>query len=171
MYSTSVLSVFFAIEINAQSYTFFPLRHRYFVFNINHVLWESRWRFIDQTGKANPMYTARWRAKTAVQGHNTQQEKDVCHYLQHSMGLEATCRERVLPLACGIWTLKTSRTRVFFRPMSVSPLRSSMSEFRSFNIPAQSMLPKRKHRAIHFKQTSRRHEDAVSSLSPLKNLS
>lgn len=88
---------------------------------------------------------------------NTQQEEDVCCHLQHSMGLEATCKERVLPLACGIWTLKTRRTRVFFRPMSVSPLRSSMSEFRSFNIPAQSMLPKRKHRAIQF--TSRLQED------------
>lgn len=91
---------------------------------------------------------------------NTQQEEDACCYLQHSMGLEATCKERVLPLACGIWTLKTRRTRVFFRPMSVSPLRSSMSEFRSFNIPAQSMLSKGKHRAIKF--TSRRFEEDIS---------
>lgn len=34
------------------------------------------------------------------------------------------------------------RTRVFFRPMSVSPFRSSISEFRSLRIPAQSMLSK-----------------------------
>lgn len=59
---------------------------------------------------------------------------------QHSMGLEATCSDSVRPLGCGMWTRKTSRTRVFFLPMSVSPLRSSMSEFLSFRIPAQSML-------------------------------
>ena len=59
---------------------------------------------------------------------------------QHSMGLEATCSDSVRPLGCGMWTRKTSLTRVFFLPMSVSPLRSSMSEFLSFRIPAQSML-------------------------------
>lgn len=63
-------------------------------------------------------------------------------YSQHSMGLEATCSDSVRPLGCGMCTRNTSRTRVFFLPMSVSPLRSSMSEFRSFRIPAQSMLPK-----------------------------
>ena len=61
--------------------------------------------------------------------------------LQHSMGLEAVCREMILPLASGMCTRKTSLTRVFFLPMSVSPFRSSMSAFLSFRIPAQSMLP------------------------------
>lgn len=50
--------------------------------------------------------------------------------------------ETTFPLPWGTWTLNTSRTRVFLRPMSVSPFRSSMSEFRSFRIPAQSMLGK-----------------------------
>lgn len=59
---------------------------------------------------------------------------------QHSMGFEATCSDSVRPSGCGMWTRKTSRTRVFFRPMSVSPLRSSMSEFRSLRTPAQSIL-------------------------------
>lgn len=63
-------------------------------------------------------------------------------HLQHSMGLEATCSDSVRPLGCGMCTRKTSLTRVFFLPMSVSPFRSSMSELRSFRIPAQSMLPK-----------------------------
>ena len=62
-------------------------------------------------------------------------------YSQHSMGFEATCRDSVRPLGCGMWTRKTSLTLVFFLPMSVSPLRSSMSEFLSFRIPAQSTLP------------------------------
>lgn len=62
-------------------------------------------------------------------------------YLQHSMGFDAACREMILPLDSGMCTRKTSRTRVFFLPMSVSPLRSSMSAFLSFKIPAQSMLP------------------------------
>lgn len=60
--------------------------------------------------------------------------------LQHSMGLDAVCRETILPLDSGMCTRNTRRTRVFFLPMSVSPLRSSMSAFRSFRIPAQSML-------------------------------
>lgn len=61
-------------------------------------------------------------------------------YSQHSMGMEATCSERTFPLAWGMCTRNTARTRVFFRPMSVSPFRNSMSEFLSFRIPAQSML-------------------------------
>ena len=61
--------------------------------------------------------------------------------LQHSMGFDAVCREMILPLDSGMCTRKTSLTRVFFLPMSVSPLRSSMSAFRSFRMPAQSMLP------------------------------
>lgn len=56
------------------------------------------------------------------------------------MGFEATCRDSVRPLGCGMWTRKTSLTLVFFLPMSVSPFRSSMSEFLSFRIPAQSTL-------------------------------
>lgn len=56
------------------------------------------------------------------------------------MGLEATCKDTVLPVAWLMCTRKTIRTRVFLRPMSVSPFRSSMSEFRSFKMPAQSML-------------------------------
>lgn len=72
-------------------------------------------------------------------------------YLQHSIGLEDTCKERVLPLGWGIWTRKTSRTRVFFLPMSVSPFLSSMSEFLSFSIPAQSMLFKKQQQTIRFK--------------------
>lgn len=62
-------------------------------------------------------------------------------YLQHSMGFDAACREMMRPLDSGMCTRKTSRTRVFFLPMSVSPLRSSMSAFLSFKIPAQSILP------------------------------
>lgn len=61
-------------------------------------------------------------------------------YSQHSMGLEAAYRDTILPLGSGMCTRKTRRTRVFLRPMSVSPLRSSMSALRSFRIPAQSML-------------------------------
>lgn len=61
-------------------------------------------------------------------------------YLQHSMGFDAACNDTVLPVAWLMWTLKTIRTRVFLRPMSVSPFRSSMSELRSFKIPAQSIL-------------------------------
>lgn len=61
-------------------------------------------------------------------------------YSQHSMGLEAACRDTTLPLGSGMCTRNTRRTRVFLRPMSVSPLRSSMSALRSFRIPAQSML-------------------------------
>lgn len=56
------------------------------------------------------------------------------------MGLDAVCKDTILPLASGMCTRNTSLTRVFFLPMSVSPLRSSMSAFRSFRIPAQSML-------------------------------
>lgn len=61
--------------------------------------------------------------------------------LQHSMGFDAVCKETILPLGSGMCTRKTSLTRVFFLPMSVSPFRSSMSAFLSFRIPAQSMLP------------------------------
>lgn len=56
------------------------------------------------------------------------------------MGLEATCSDTVLPAAWLTCTRNTMRTRVFLRPMSVSPFRSSMSELRSFKMPAQSML-------------------------------
>lgn len=59
---------------------------------------------------------------------------------QHSMGTDAVCTETTFPLPWGTCTRNTSRTRVFLRPISVSPFRSSMSEFRSFRIPAQSML-------------------------------
>lgn len=61
-------------------------------------------------------------------------------YSQHSMGLEEACRDTVLPVFWLMWTLNTIRTRVFLRPMSVSPFLSSMSELRSFKIPAQSIL-------------------------------
>lgn len=61
-------------------------------------------------------------------------------YSQHSMGLDATCKDTVLPVAWLMWIRKTIRTRVFLRPMSVSPFLSSMSELRSFKIPAQSIL-------------------------------
>ena len=65
--------------------------------------------------------------------------------LQHSIGSEATCRASTRPGAPaggarGRWVRNTSRTRVFFLPTSVSPFLSSMSEFLSFRIPAQSML-------------------------------
>lgn len=60
------------------------------------------------------------------------------------MGFEAACRDTVLPLGWLMCTRNTSLTRVFLRPMSVSPLRSSMSELRSFRIPAQSILEQRK---------------------------
>lgn len=63
--------------------------------------------------------------------------------LQHSMGFEEACRDTVLPLGWLMCTRNTNLTRVFLRPMSVSPLRSSMSELRSFRIPAQSILVQR----------------------------
>lgn len=63
-----------------------------------------------------------------------------CGHSQHSTGMEAACSDSTLPLGWGMCTLNTTRTRVFFLPMSVSPFRSSMSEFRSFRMPAQSML-------------------------------
>lgn len=64
---------------------------------------------------------------------------------QHSMGKEATCRASTRPGEAtggdrGRWVRNTKRTRVFFRPTSVSPFLSSMSEFLSLRIPAQSML-------------------------------
>lgn len=69
---------------------------------------------------------------------------------QHSMGNEATCRAKTRPGGTmggdsGRCVRNTKRTRVFFLPTSVSPFRSSMSEFLSFRIPAQSML-RGKHR-------------------------
>lgn len=67
--------------------------------------------------------------------------------LQHSMGFEVVCRDTVLPLGWLMCTRNTNLTRVFLRPMSVSPLRSSMSELRSFRIPAQSILEERQGRA------------------------
>src|SRR4029434_9377165 len=59
---------------------------------------------------------------------------------QHSMGWEAVCSEMYWPLGWGMCTRNTTRTRVFLRPMSVSPFLSSMSALRSFKIPAQSIL-------------------------------
>lgn len=56
------------------------------------------------------------------------------------MGSEATWRDTSWPPGCGMWTRNTKRTRVFFRPMSVSPFLSSMSAFLSFRIPTQSIL-------------------------------
>lgn len=56
------------------------------------------------------------------------------------MGSEATWRDTSWPPGWGMWTRNTSRTRVFFRPMSVSPFLSSMSAFLSFRIPTQSIL-------------------------------
>lgn len=67
--------------------------------------------------------------------------------LQHSIGFEVVCRDTVLPLGWLMCTRNTNLTRVFLRPMSVSPLRSSMSELRSFRIPAQSILGKKQRRA------------------------
>lgn len=64
----------------------------------------------------------------------------VLHFLQHSMGSEATWRDTSWPPGWGMWTRNTSRTRVFFRPTSVSPFFSSMSAFLSFRIPTQSIL-------------------------------
>lgn len=66
-------------------------------------------------------------------------------YSQHSMGREATCRANTRPGGAtggtrGRCVRNTKRTRVFFLPTSVSPFLSSMSEFLSFRIPAQSML-------------------------------
>lgn len=60
--------------------------------------------------------------------------------LQHSIGWEATWRETCCPPGCGTCTRNTRRTRVFFRPTSVSPFLSSMSAFLSFRIPTQSIL-------------------------------
>lgn len=62
------------------------------------------------------------------------------------MGFEEACRDTVLPLGWLMCTRNTNLTRVFLRPMSVSPLRSSMSELRSFRIPAQSILGQRQER-------------------------
>ncbi|TNN66745.1 hypothetical protein EYF80_022987 [Liparis tanakae] len=72
-------------------------------------------------------------------GSGGKREED--HLLScHSTGIEAACSDSTFPLGCGMWTLNTTRTRVFLRPMSVSPFRSSMSEFRSLRMPAQSIL-------------------------------
>lgn len=59
---------------------------------------------------------------------------------QHSTGIEEACSDSTFPLDWGMCTLNTTRTRVFFLPISVSPFRSSMSEFRSLRMPAQSIL-------------------------------
>ncbi len=67
--------------------------------------------------------------------------------LQHSIGFEVVWRDTVLPLGWLMCTRNTNLTRVFLRPMSVSPLRSSMSELRSFRIPAQSILGQQQRRA------------------------
>lgn len=80
--------------------------------------------------------------------------------LQHSMGLEEACRDTVLPFGWLMCTRNTNLTRVFLRPMSVSPLRSSMSEFRSFSIPAQSIL-REKGRNVGYKDL-RRKDDTKS---------
>lgn len=74
------------------------------------------------------------------EGHKKQRDGIGSLCSQHSMGTDAVCTETTFPLPWGTCTRNTSRTRVFFRPISVSPFRSSMSEFRSFRIPAQSML-------------------------------
>lgn len=76
-------------------------------------------------------------------------EVNFAYDLQHSMGLEAVCRDTVLPLGWLMCTRNTNLTRVFLRPMSVSPLRSSMSELRSFRIPAQSILKEKGSEAEH----------------------
>lgn len=53
-----------------------------------------------------------------------------------------------LPAALGHGTRNTSRTRVFLRPLSVSPFRSlGTSEFRSFRIPAQSAVEAKEQKA------------------------
>ena len=59
---------------------------------------------------------------------------------QHSTGIEEACSDSTFPLGWGMCTRNTTRTRVFFLPISVSPFRSSMSEFRSLRMPAQSIL-------------------------------
>lgn len=74
------------------------------------------------------------------EGHKRQRDGTGRVCSQHSIGTDAVCTETTFPLPWGTCTRNTSRTRVFLRPMSVSPFRSSMSEFRSFRIPAQSML-------------------------------
>lgn len=66
-------------------------------------------------------------------------------HLQHSMGSDATCSASTRPGgptggARGRCVRNTKRTLVFFLPTSVSPFLSSMSEFLSFRIPAQSIL-------------------------------
>lgn len=90
----------------------------------------------------------------ALQTHTLQVKQKISYYtqdlktssqahLQHSTGIEAICRERTFPLGCGMCTRNTSRTLVFFLPISVSPFRSSISELRSFKIPAQSILKRK----------------------------
>lgn len=59
---------------------------------------------------------------------------------QHSTGTDAACSHSSRPSDWGTATRNTTRTLVFFRPMSVSPFFSSMSALRSFRMPAQSML-------------------------------
>lgn len=76
-------------------------------------------------------------------------EVNSAYDLQHSMGLEAVCSDTVLPLGWLMCTRNTNLTRVFLRPMSVSPLRSSMSELRSLRIPAQSILKEKGSKAEH----------------------
>lgn len=68
---------------------------------------------------------------------------------QHSTGIDAVCSHSIRPSAWGIATLNTTRTLVFFRPISVSPFFSSMSALRSFKMPAQSMLWKKEIQTHH----------------------
>lgn len=84
--------------------------------------------------------------------------------LQHSMGLEEACSDTVLPLGWLMCTRNTNLTRVFLRPMSVSPLRSSMSEFRSFSIPAQSIL-REKSRNVGYKDCLYRKDKTIRTKS------
>lgn len=86
---------------------------------------------------SDPNITLKTKQKMAYYKQNLKTSQA---HLQHSTGMEAVCRERTFPLGCGMCTRNTSRTLVFFLPISVSPFRSSISELRSFKIPAQSIL-------------------------------
>lgn len=91
------------------------------------------------------------------------------------MGREATCRASTRPGgaeggATGRWVRNTKRTRVFFLPTSVSPFLSSMSEFLSFKIPAQSMLRNVRFFLLHEFEPEKLHSTCLCSETCLMKL-
>lgn len=112
---------------------------RLLVFNVPQILLFFLAREDNSRQRSHTFDSAIYDTNTHTHKH-THAQKYESIYSQHSMGFDATCKDTVLPVAWLMWTRKTILTRVFLRPISVSPFLSSMSELRSLRIPAQSIL-------------------------------